>query len=192
MERSDEMFAADSGVIHDVHCLTRGDVAFYAQGTRLDNDRWHQADKVEMRFMACKGDQKQIGSVHVRTRDEIRGSRSSYRADGGGVARMLELMSCFPDLCDHAPLASYRFGSFVRVMRYGRALRAVKDVVARKSSRNPDDFALHSLLPIWGTTTFAAGRAISEQVIQRQGRWRSDAYKACTQNNVEDAKRGIT
>ena len=34
MERSDEMFAADSGVIHDVHCLTRGDVAFYAQGTR--------------------------------------------------------------------------------------------------------------------------------------------------------------
>lgn len=47
MARSDEMFDADSGVVHDGHYLTRDDVAFYAQGTQLDNDRWQQADKVE-------------------------------------------------------------------------------------------------------------------------------------------------
>ena len=73
MTRSDEMFAADSGVVHDVLCLTRGDVAFYAQGTQLDTDRWQQADKVEVRFKGHKGDQEQIGSVRVRTRDEVRG-----------------------------------------------------------------------------------------------------------------------
>ena len=35
LARRDEMFAADSGAVHSVHCLTRGDVAFYADGTQL-------------------------------------------------------------------------------------------------------------------------------------------------------------
>ena len=187
LTRSDEMFAADSGAVHDVHCLTRGDVAFYAQGAQVENGRWQQADKVEVRFKGHKGDQEQIGSVRVRTRDEVCGSRSSYRADGGAVALMLELMSCFPGLPDHAPLSSYRCGSSVRVVRYGRALRAVKEVVA-KSGCNPDEFALHSLR-IGGATTLAAGGDVSERVIQREGRWRSDAYKAYTRNNIEDARR---
>ena len=72
MTRSDEMFAADSGMVHDVHSLTRGDVAFYAQGTQLGSDRWQQADKIKVRFKGHKGDQEQIGSVHGDTR---RGSR---------------------------------------------------------------------------------------------------------------------
>ena len=72
-------------------------------------------------------------------------------------------------------------------MRYGRALRAVKEVVA-ESGRNPDEFALHSLR-IGGATTLAAGGDISEQVIPRGGRQRSDAYKAYTQNNTGDARR---
>ena len=72
MTRSDEMFAADSGVVHDVHCLARGGVAFYAQGTQLGSDRWQQADKIKVRFKGHKGDQEQIGSVHGDTR---RGSR---------------------------------------------------------------------------------------------------------------------
>ena len=75
--RSDEMFAADSGVVYDVHCLTRGGVAFYAQGTELDADRWQQADKVEVRFKGHKGDREEIRSVCARTQDEVRGSRSS-------------------------------------------------------------------------------------------------------------------
>ena len=182
MARSDEMFAADSGTVHDVHRLTRGDVAFYAQATQLDEGRWQKADKVEVRFKGHKRDQEHIGSVRVRTRDEVRGSRSSYRADGGAVALMLELMSCCPGLLHHAPLASYRVGSSVRVVRYGRALRAVKEVVA-KSGRNPDEFALHSLR-IGEATTLAAGGDISERVIQTEGRWRSDAYKAYTWNNT--------
>ena len=37
-------------------------------------------------------------------------------------------------------------------------------------------------------TTLAAGRDVSERVIQREGGWRSDAYKAYTRNTVEDSR----
>ena len=33
--RSDEVFASDSGVVHPAHCLTRGDVAFFAGDVQL-------------------------------------------------------------------------------------------------------------------------------------------------------------
>ena len=109
-----------------------------------------------------------MGSVRVRTRTEVRGSRSSFRGDGGAVALMLELMSYCPSLPDHAPLSSYRCGNSVRVARYSRAFRSIKELVA-KFRRNPDEFALHSLR-IGGVTTLAAGGDISEQMIQREGR----------------------
>ena len=97
----------------------------------------------------------------MRTRDQVSGSMFFYREDGAAVARMLELVSCVPDFPDHDLLALYRFGSSVRVVRYGRALRAVKDVVAKKV-RNPDQRALHSLR-IGGATTLASGVDISER-----------------------------
>ena len=50
LARSDEMFATDSGAVHSVHCLTRADVAFYADGTQLHCMRWRQADMVEARL----------------------------------------------------------------------------------------------------------------------------------------------
>ena len=104
----------------------------------------------------------------MRARTEVHRSKSSFRENGGAVALMLELMACFPSLPDHAPLSSYRSGKSVRVVRYGRALRTTKELVA-KSGRNPDEFALHSLR-IGGVTTLAAGGDISEQMIQREGR----------------------
>ena len=162
------MFAADSGAVHSARCLTRRDFAFYAGITQLKYIRWRQADRVEVCFKGHMGDQEQMGSVRVRTRIEVNGSKSSFREDGCAVALMLELMSCFPRLPDHAPLSSYRCGMSSRVVRYGRALRAIKELVA-KSGRNPDEFALHSLR-IGGVTTLAAGGDISEQMIQREGR----------------------
>ena len=51
---------------------------------------------------AFEGHQEQIRSVHVWTRDEVRGSRSCYRAAGRAVALRLVLMSWFPGLPDHA------------------------------------------------------------------------------------------
>ena len=100
---------------------------------------------------------------------------------------MLELMSCFPSLPGHAPLSSYRCDKSVRVVRYSPALRAIKQLVA-KSGRNPDEFALHSLR-IGGTTTLAARGELSERVIQREGRWMCEVYKAYTRNNIDDSRR---
>ena len=59
---------------------------------------------------------------------------------------------------------------------YGRARRAMKKLMA-KFSLNLDDFALH-LSRIFGATTFAVGGATSERVMQREGRWKSNTYKA--------------
>ena len=101
--RSDEIFASSSGVAHHAHCLTRKDVAFFSGNNQLEYVHWRQADKVEINFKGHKGDQDQIGEVRARTRDEISGPQSGYRADGGAVALMVELMSCHATLPDDAP-----------------------------------------------------------------------------------------
>ena len=36
LARSDKMFASDFEAVHSVHCLTRGDVVFYADGTQFE------------------------------------------------------------------------------------------------------------------------------------------------------------
>ena len=123
----------------------------------------------------------------IRDRDEIHGPRSGYRADGGAVALMVELLSCHPTLPDSAPLSSYRSGREVKVWKYDQALRAFREIV-EKSGRNPKEFALHSLR-IGGASTLAAGGDVSDRVIQKEGRWVSEEYKTYTVYNVEDAKR---
>ena len=120
--RSDEVFASDSGVVHPAHCLTRGDVAFFVGDVQLGYALWSIADKVEVRVRGHKGDQDQIGSVRVHTRDEITGPCAGYRAGGGVVALMVELMSCHRSLPASAPLSSYNCGKSVRVLRYGHAI----------------------------------------------------------------------
>ena len=61
-----------------------------------------------MNFRGQKGDQDQSEEVRARTRDEISGPQSGYRADGGAVALMVELMSRHASLPDDAPLSSNR------------------------------------------------------------------------------------
>ena len=155
--RSDEIFASSSGVAHPAHCLTRKDVAFFSGNNQLEYAHWRQADKVEINFRGHKGDQDQIG-------DEISGPQSGYRADGGAVALMVELMSCHATLPDDAPLSSYRIGREAEVLKYGQALQAFREIV-KKSGRDPKDFALHSLR-IGGAATGGG----SERVIQRAGK----------------------
>ena len=118
------------------------------------------------------------GDVRVRTRDAARGPRSGYRADGGAVALMVELLSCHPTLPDSAPLSSYRSGRDVQVWKYDQALRAFREIV-EQSGRNPKEFALHSLR-IGGASTLAAGGDVSDRIIQQEGRWKSEEYKTYT------------
>ena len=93
---------------------------------------------------AFEGQKCDLGTDSNRTRAGTRqGSRIEVVREGrrGAIGLRLVLLSCFLSLSDHAPLASYRLGSSVRVVRYGRALRAVQEVVA-KSRRNPDEISL--------------------------------------------------
>ena len=165
--RSDEVFASDSGVVHPAHCLTRRDVASFAGDAQLAYVLWPTADKIEVRLRGHKGDRGMIGSVRVRTRDKITGPRSGCRAGGGTVALMVELVSCHRSLPTSAPLSSYNCGKSVRVLRYGHALRAFRDIVAN-AGRRPEHFALHSLR-IGGATTLAAGGDVPEVSIQGEG-----------------------
>ena len=74
-------------------------------------------------------------------------------------------MSRYCSLPEHAPIASYRSGKSVRVLRYGRALRAIKELMA-KSGLNLDEIALHALR-IFGATTRAAGEDIEPSESKR-------------------------
>ena len=61
----------------------------------------------------------------------------------------------------------------------------MREVVA-ESGQDPAEFALHSLR-IGGASCLAAGSGVSDRVIQRKGRWKSDAYKVYSRSNMEDS-----
>ena len=112
--------ASSSGVAHPAHCLMRKDVAFISGNSPLEYVHGRQADKVEVNVRGQKGDQDQIGEMNARAWDETSGPQSGYRADGGAVALMVELMSCHATWPDDAPLSSYRIlGSYIWRIRDG-------------------------------------------------------------------------
>lgn len=184
--RSEEMFASDKGVIHPFHCLTRGQIAFRSGERQLEYMDWPKADSVEVLFPGHKADQMQLGTVRLRTRDEVYGPRSGYRTGGGAVALMVALMSRYPTLPDHAPLSSYRDGRQVKVFKYGEGSKSWREIVS-KSGRDPRYFALHSLR-IGGLSAMAAGGEISDRLLQWAGRWKSGAYKGYAVDNVDDSR----
>ena len=57
--------------------------------------------------------------------------------------------------------------------------------VVAESGQDSAEFALHSLR-VGGASRLAAGCRMSERVIQRKGRWKSDAYKVYTRSIMED------
>ena len=70
-----------------------------------------QVEMLDARSEGHKGKHIQVVSVRVRIRNEFRGSRSSARAYGGTVVRMLELVSCFSRISDHGHLFSWVLAS---------------------------------------------------------------------------------
>ena len=113
--RSDEIFASSSGVAHPAHCLTRKDDAFVFAYSHLESVYGRHADKMEINVRGQKGDQDQVEEVRARTRDETSGPQSGYRADGGAVALMVELISRHATWSDDAPLSSYRISGFYHI-----------------------------------------------------------------------------
>ena len=94
--------------MHPTHRLTRADVAFYSGDSQLSYLYWQQADRGKARPRGHKGDQVGDGSVVVRTRDTVQGTRSGLLSDGAAVALVVEPTSYHSMLPEHAPLSSYR------------------------------------------------------------------------------------
>ena len=74
-------------------------------------------------------------------------------------------MPRYCSLPEHAPLTLRRNGKSERVLRNDRALRAIKELMA-KSGLNLDEIALHALR-IFGATTRAAGEDIEPSESKR-------------------------
>ena len=83
--RSDEVWAKDEGGVYSTRCLTRADIAFDSGDSQLSYLHWRQADRVEVRFRGRKGDQVREGSLVVRTRDTVQGTRSGLPSLYGGT-----------------------------------------------------------------------------------------------------------
>ena len=66
--RASELFAEEGGKVQEVHCLRRGDMAFFEKGVQLGLGRKEAADTVEIRFKEGEGDQRRKGAVAVRTK----------------------------------------------------------------------------------------------------------------------------
>ena len=105
--RAHEVFKTDSGQVHVVHCLTRGDIVFFDNDRHLNTTDIHLATRVLFSFRGHKGDQSQQGCVLMRTRDTAIGPNSGLEADGGAVALMVELLSYNSTLPESAPISAY-------------------------------------------------------------------------------------
>ena len=113
-------------------------------------------DKVEINVRGQKGDQDQIGEVRACTRDETSGSQSGYKADGGAVALMVELMSRRATWPDDAPLPSYRIsGSYkpytVNNMEDSRRMSRILGNKDKGIARQPGEST------VWGSAKKSRG-----------------------------------
>ena len=66
-----------------------------------------RVEMLDARSEGHKGNQVHVVSLRVRRRYEVRGSRSSARADGGTVVRVMGLMSCYLWSFRPRPLSSW-------------------------------------------------------------------------------------
>ncbi|CAM9501380.1 unnamed protein product [Laminaria digitata] len=139
-------FKSDAGIIHPVHCLTRADIALFSGPKQLRRGEWKQATRAEIRFRGHKGDQDQVGSVLVRTREMAFGPRSRLESDGGAVAVLVELLSCDDNLSEHVPLAAFKCGSTIKVWDYRQATRALRQI-AGQAGLDPKRVSLHNPPP---------------------------------------------
>ena len=161
--RAHEVFENDSGQVHLVHCLTRGDKAFFESSRELDQHVRHLATRVEFLFQGNKGDQSQQGCVLMRTRDTAIGPNFGLEKDGGAVALMVELLSYNSTLPESACISAYFDCGVMRVWSYRQATSALRQV-ASLAGMNPKEVSLHSLR-IGMATVLGAGGDTSDGVI---------------------------
>ena len=85
------------------HITERDRVCVYANNAQLEYMPRQRAEMLGTCSGGHKCHQAQVESVRTRIQNAVGGSRWYVRVDGGTLARMLELVSCFSDSPDHAP-----------------------------------------------------------------------------------------
>ena len=144
--------------------------------------QWSMADRVEVRFRGSKGDQWRMGAILTRAR---KGPPKPVGAGGGAVDLMVELLSCYLFLPPSAPLVAFGCGSGRWSMwTQAQAMRALRQVVS-VAGVQLEEYALHSVR-IGGATHLSA-RGAAHEVLKREGRWASGAYKGYVRNHGRDA-----
>ena len=80
------MFAGKGGGVRQVYWLRREDIAFFEEGVQLVQERRRAADTVEVHSKGGEGDHGRIGAFMVRTKGPKGGGRRSFV---GGAVRVL-------------------------------------------------------------------------------------------------------
>jgi hypothetical protein len=181
--RASELWAYDnSKKIHSTFGLTRKNINFYKGTERLDDQDREEADRVEVRFVASKGDQMRVGCVLGRTKVEGR---------VGAVELLLDILreqdrwgGVIPS---DLPLAAYKksMGGKWQVWTRKQAVGELRRLMTSQG-REGKEYALHSFR-IGGATTMASLK-LDAYLIKREGRWKSDAFMAYIRAVLSDAE----
>ena len=180
LDRASEMSAETRSRIHESYCLRRADVAFCRGDFQLVEALWSTSDRVEVRF-----------ARHRVIRCERRlllctCGRVLLGPWAPGVAPSMPVSSSCLVISSKwlAPLVTFGVDNGRRSMwTQQHATAALRAVVALAGVRT-EDYALHSLR-IGSSTHLSTERATSE-VLQREGQWASDAYRAYVRSQGED------
>ena len=98
---------------------------------------------------------------------------------------MIELMSCYLFLPSPAPLIAFGIGNGRWAMRTKQQATAALLAVFALTGVRAEDCTLHSLR-IGGATHRSFG-GVTPEVLQREGWWAPDTYKAYTRSHGRDA-----
>ena len=181
------MFAHNDGKIDKDFGLTRGEVSFFlwkgaAVSTGIVTVRWSGGAFVQRSKRRSKEVRRScFTKEHGSWSDQFQlGQQAAvcftFEAchEVSGFEAMLELMLVYPNLKLSFPLATYADGERWRMWTRNQATAvSLRDLVGRQGVVS-GEYVLHSGR-IGGATRLAAG-GVSTMDIQRQGRWKSDAF----------------
>ena len=154
------MSARDEGAVYPTPFLTQPDVAFYDGNNLLCCLKWRQVDMVKVRFRGHQGYQAGVGSIVVRTRDDVSGARSELRSDGAAVTLMAELLSCGAMLPEHNSMFSYRCRGKVVTWQYNQAINAIRYLVWSRRENWGNSHGI--LFELGGAQHLRQGRVVPE------------------------------
>ena len=168
-------YLAHDGTGFDLPKALRGaDVTFWREGVMAAD--YHDAEEVSIRIRSAKADVFNAGT-----------SRNHFRSgtDVCAVKMMIMLRDRFPERCtDDAELPLFRLKNGDPLFR--SEVQGMVQVAAADVGMDRTRFAVHSLRIGGACALLHAGFSI--EIIQRWGRWASNAFQAYLWESSDDAR----